>query len=205
MIALLSFGSNWFTLLNQAREHYISGNYSNAWELYNLISKPQIENLIATEKAQTAFRSEKYNQAIQLYRTALNYAENKQVESIIYYNLAICYTQINNEEAAIESYKESIRRNPTKAAKHNLLLLKNKINKAEPTDKKVESQTQVNLDEVPTIDLDVPGYMDENPTSLHERKVEKQLDELERLDAMTKKKAFRKIATKPSSRTQKDW
>lgn len=209
MVLLGSFGDSWLKTLGAARENYVAGKYSDAWALYNQINTPEIDQQIMVEKAQSAFRLNNYQLAIQLYKSALKQENSFELQGMIHYNIALCYSQIQSFDESMEHYKESIRLHPTKAAKHNLLLLKQNQNSASQSEKKEEEEKGTTNEEADNWSTsnsggDLKEVFEEN-SSLYERKIEKQLDDLERMDAMTKKKASRKITSVQKSGNQKDW
>lgn len=203
MVLLGSLGDRWLKTLGEARESYVARKYGDAWELYNQINKPEIDQQIMIEKAQTAYRLNNYQLAIQLYKSALKQDNSFEIQGMIHYNIALCYSQIQSFDESVYHYKESIRLHPTKAAKHNLLLLKQN-QKSVAQAEQGTTANEADIWSTSSSGGELKEVFEEN-SSLYERKIEKQLDDLERMDAMTKKKASRKISSVQKSGNQKDW
>ncbi len=197
-LSLTSCHKNKLNKLYEARTHYILSNYKEANELYEELYNEKWNNYVIIELAQTAFKAGEYPKAIRLYKSAISINKNKAFISELYYNIGVCYTANNQKYEATMHYKKSIKIHPTKAAKHNLLLLKqmedqNKKNKVEnrslPKDKTTLNSQKIS----------------QNKSNLKEIKIDKTLDELNRMDVQSKKNAYSKM--KPSNRItdKKDW
>ena len=206
LLLLVSWGNDYIHHIQLAREYYIEGNFDMALREYEKISDKKIDNLIAIERAQSAYKSGNYTLAAQLYKLALEQQFSHELNSTIYYNLALCFTNLNDRTSAIDYYKLSIKTLPTKAAKHNLLLLKEqmKLDQAEAKKSPLnELQTNADLNQSNALGSPLSRHMEEQ--LLYDRKIEKILDDLAKKDASTKQKVSKKINMKKEKTNKKDW
>lgn len=203
--------SDWLEYLNKARVNYLEGNYQTAEFYYNSIEDIEGEYSILMEKAQNAYRLKDYKKAIQLYEKAIQNTLNQKTLSDLHFNLGICYAETDNYPKALSNYKQSIRYVATKEAKHNYLLLKNKQNKTKNSkDNSLKDDTDTDENKLLKEPLHHPSQISNQnkvsqPNKLQASKVEKQLDELMKQDALAKKSTLSPNTNNKNEKKQNDW
>ncbi len=203
--------ANWVNYLNQARTKYMEADYSTAEFFYNAIDDMDINHSILIEKAQNAYRLNNFDKAFLYYSMALQHTNNAKSLSLIYFNLGVVLTENKDFTNALANYKQSIRYAPSKEAKHNFLLLKKKMKTSHSPSKLEEKQSEVESESQSTSSS--KGHTGSNnhsnnslkPNRLQTSKIEKQLDELMKQDAETKRSTLSGSMKNSNTKTKNDW
>ena len=123
--AALLQGQSAHKLLLQGDDAYLNGSFDAA-ELNYRKAREQDNNLKANYNlANTTYKQERYEEAVEHYQSALDKSENDQEASQVLYNLGNAHFNNQNLEDAVGAYKQAIKLNPqNKKAQYNLALSK---------------------------------------------------------------------------------
>jgi len=130
-------------LLAKGNEAFADGAYDRALEAYNKAREAAPE---AAEplynSANVYYRQESYQEAGALLQQALGYAQD-ELAQFAHYNLGNVLFQQEQWDAAVEAYKEALRRNPDdQDAKYNLELALQHIQDQQQQDQQQDRQNQ---------------------------------------------------------------
>lgn len=105
---------NWIDSVNAAKKSYESGKYEDAYRQFENAQKiaPQETNL-TKDLGTTAYRKGDYEKSQKAYDLATSDSSNPLEAAKIWHNQGNCYLKQKKYEEAIESYKQSLRLNPS--------------------------------------------------------------------------------------------
>ncbi|MBS1759312.1 MAG: tetratricopeptide repeat protein [Bacteroidetes bacterium] len=109
-------------LIQEGNKNYKQKNYSQAAEQYKSAMQADTANQVAVfNLANTYYRMNKQDEAIQLYNSLSAYKKNLALQEKALYNQGVVFGKKNSLEQSIESYKDALRLNPDdSAARENL-------------------------------------------------------------------------------------
>lgn len=233
LIISLFFVSNaawsqpWQDALKNARESYLVKSYDQAVSHYRTAQKLAPKNVdLSIELAQALYKLGKYDEAEKLYNSQLNKNHSNVSNSDIYRQLGNSRMHQQKYTEAIDSYKNSLRSNPSdEVSRHNLAkAIEKKREKENPKDNPPPKQNQQDPKDQgkePEVEKDkdkqqqnqkpsdpAPKVREGNENqSLSDKRTERLLEELSNKEKETKRKMNSKVGDKPNSRTgvKKDW
>lgn len=145
--AALLQGQSAHKLLLQGDDAYLNGTFDAA-ELNYRKAREQDNSLKANYNlANTTYKQERYEEAVEHYQSALDKSANDQEASQVLYNLGNAHFNNQNLEDAVEAYKQAIKLNPqNKKAQYNLALSKQILRQLQQQQEQ-EKQNQENQDQ----------------------------------------------------------
>lgn len=112
VIFLVAFAQNPDNAVHKGNEYYRNGAYDLALLQYEQALRANAANYNAHYNlANVLFRQNKYVAAIEYTKKASNLGNGMQ-KSNAYYNEGVANSNLKNPEAAVESYKKTLRINP---------------------------------------------------------------------------------------------
>lgn len=209
--------SAWTDSLKKGHELYKKGDFNQALSLYLRYSEAaKAKGGIQSEIAQTYYRLNQYEQALQHYELELKNAKTSKEKAQLMHNIGNVHFQNNDISKAIEAYVESLKLNPNEeSTKYNLNQAIRKKNenssKNNPNQQQQSENTPNESDKNGNSSDPKQGKEKESPS----KDVKKQEDEMERIlndlakqDARNRKKIQGKgtgFDERSSEITNKDW
>lgn len=227
VIILFFFASNsawsqpWQEALKNARQSYLAKSYDQAVTHYQTAQKLAPKNIdLSIELAQSLYKLGKYDEAEKLYKGQLNKNHSKVSNSDIYRQLGNSRMHQQKYAEAIDSYKNSLRSNPSdQVSRHNLAKAIEKKrekenppppkqNQQDPKDPEVEKEKEKQEQKNQSPSDPAPKARESNEkSSLSDKRTERLLEELSKKEKETKRKMNSKVGDKPMNRNgvKKDW
>ena len=223
-ILLLLISSNvisqkWRDSLMVARNSYKMGDYSKALRYYQSAQKNAPKELdFSDEIAQSAYKSDAFEQAEKIYSAKSNKNDVNQAQTL--HNIGNARMKQKNYQGAIDSYKEALRKNSKdEQTRYNLSeairQLKNQQkkndDKKDPKEDQKKDQNQPPKDKKDNTgkkDNPPPTYKKEeegNTSKLPKKTMDKILDKLLKQEEETKKKIRSTKGNEGESTSGKDW
>lgn len=206
--------SDWRGIISLARDAYHNKDYQKAMLFY----KTALEAIpgdvdLADEIAQTQFRLDQFEAAKEIYQKRTS--GNPEEKARAFHNLGNIAMQSKDYDKAIENYKDALRNNPkNEKTRYNLsqaIRKKKEQEKQNPpppegdkdkdNDKK-DDQKKDNKDKKKKPEN--PGNQN-NPSSLSDNAVERELDKLMKKEAETKRKLAGSKEGNSSKKSTKEW
>jgi tetratricopeptide (TPR) repeat protein len=128
--------------IRKGNEAYRLGEFDKANELYDSHQKDEkYGDVAAFNQANTNFRLEKFEEAVNQYKEIANRTQNKDLKARAFHNLGNSLMKTENYKESVEAYKNALRNNPNdEESRYNLALAKRKL-------KEQEQQNQENKDD----------------------------------------------------------
>jgi len=236
LFPILSFGQEWRDSLTIARDAYDAKNYGKALKYYKSAQKNAPEGIdLSEEIAQSAYRDHQYEVAEEIYKQTTNSSRTGQQKAADYHNLGNSQMRKKDYQGAVDSYKESLRKNPSDSqTRYNLSEAMRQLqNQQQQKDKNKDQQDkQDQQDQQDQKDQqnqkngknqDQQKGQDGKPKNqqgqqgndskdqgnggakLQDKAVEKKLDELMKQEAETKRKLSGRSSEGGSTKSGKDW
>lgn len=122
LLPTLGFGQEWRDSLTVARDAYKAKNYGKALKYYKSAQKNAPEGIdLSEEIAQSAYRDHQYEMAEEIYKQTAQTKKSEKQKAADYHNLGNAQMRKKDYQGAVESYKESLRKNPNDAeTRYNL-------------------------------------------------------------------------------------
>lgn len=150
LIVGTSYGQAWRDSLQSARQAYFTKQYDLATRSYQFAEKAlKGKTDLSSEKAQSAYRSGNYNNAIEQYKRGIKNAKTASRKVNNNYNLGNSHLKQKQYKKAIQAYKNALRLDPfNKEARYNLSQALRKLqrsNKKQKTkDKRQKDESKKN-------------------------------------------------------------
>ncbi len=141
----LGFGQEWRDSLTVARDAYKAKNYGKALKYYKSAQKNAPEGIdLSEEIAQSAYRDHQYEMAEEIYKQTAQTKKSEKQKAADYHNLGNAQMRKKDYQGAVESYKESLRKNPNDAeTRYNLSEAMRQLqNQQQQKDKNQDQQDQ---------------------------------------------------------------
>jgi tetratricopeptide (TPR) repeat protein len=214
------FSQVWRDSLNAAREAYKVEDYSKALQFYKSAQNNAPKELDFSEEiGQCAYKSKQFEVAEKTYNGSSSKKGNKMNRSKLFHNIGNSQMQQKNYQGAIDSYKKSLRNNPTdEETRYNLSEAirrlkkeqdkkdnkkdKNDHNKNQPPPQNDKKEDQKNNSKNPNM-KEGEGKDQENKIS--KKMMDKILDKLAKDESETKKKVASAKENKGETTSGKDW
>lgn len=128
--------------IRKGNEAYRLGEFDKANELYGSHQKDEkYGDVAAFNQANTNFRLEKFEEAVNQYKEIANRTQNKDLKARAFHNLGNSLMKTENYKESVEAYKNALRNNPNdEESRYNLALAKRKLQEQ-------EQQNQENKDD----------------------------------------------------------
>ena len=130
----------------EGNKYYRAEKYPEALQKYAEAEQQYEENpKITTNFGNALYKDQKYESSIQEYEKALNYTDDKNFKSDIYFNMGNASLKAGDMAKALDYYKQSMRLNPDNMdAKYNFFLLREWI---QPQQEQQQQQQSCNRDQ----------------------------------------------------------
>ena len=208
-ISSISFSQSWRETLETARNQYAIKNYPAAYKTYQQLAKQLPTNIqLDAEIGQAAYKAGDYTKAAQYFSKQKNAVKTKKAR--LNHNLGNAYLQQKNYQKAIESYKKSLRTNPSdEKTRYNLALAMQKQKnqqKNEPKNNKNKQDPKQNppINNQPKEDNQEKKQPEEADKQLKQNATDRMLDDLMKRELDTKQKQKGK-PNKSTNENGKDW
>lgn len=227
------FGQEWRDSLREARKSYTSQDYERSLRQYRSAQKIAPKGIdLSDEMAQAAGKAGKYEQAEKIFAQSSSNKGSAIEKANIQRQIGNTRMHQKKYGEAIESYKESLRNNPSdKYSRYNLAEAMrkqkeqqdqqqkqdnkdqsgqnkkdNQSNKPENKQGDKEEQQKNNSGSQPKNQDGKGEQQSQNKTKLSDKKTERMLDDLMKKEMETKKKfEGSKSTTKGTKSSGKDW
>ncbi len=210
------FSQVWRDSLNAAREAYKVEDYSKALQFYKSAQNNAPKELDFSEEiGQCAYKSKQFEVAEKTYNGSSSKKGNKMNRSKLFHNIGNSQMQQKNYKGAIDSYKKSLRNNPSdEETRYNLSeairrLKKEQEKKDNKQDKNQPPPPKDNKKDTKNNDSNNPkknedeGQDQENKMS--KKMMDKILDKLAKDESETKKKIASTKGDRGEVTSGKDW
>src|SRR5690554_682019 len=134
-------GQSWKDSLRLGKQYYQEGNYKQAYQSLLEAQKLAPDGVdLSKDIGNAAYRSQDFEMAEKAYRAAAANGEDNIVQSKNWHNVGNSQMQSKNYQAAVESYKNALRKNPSDdKARYNLAEAQRR---AEQQEKQEQNQNQ---------------------------------------------------------------
>ncbi len=211
------FSQNWRDSLIEAREAYKNEDFSKALNLYNSVQKQAPKDLdLSSEIGQCAYKSKQFEIAEKAYNKSKSQNGNRINKAKAFHNIGNIKMNQKNYQGAIESYKSSLRNNPSdEETRYNLSEAIRRLKKEQ--DKKDNNQNQKDKNKnQPPPKNDKKDQQKNNPKKKEEEgkepekkmsknMMDKVLDKLAKDESETKKKVASTKGDRGETTSGKDW
>lgn len=193
--APLAFAQDVDGLISKGNEAYRAQQYEKAARAYREALEKSPGNAIASFNMGNAlFKEKKFEEAAKVFEDAVKKTEDKQMQSQLYYNEGVSFTQQKKLDESIASYKQSLRINPSDS------LARENLQRALNEKKQQQKQQQQKQDQ--------PKQEKENKPQPRQNKLnQQQVQQLLKALEEQEKKLQDRTMKKQQSNTQpeKDW
>lgn len=217
------YGQAWQDSLNTGKEAFQVGEFKAAMRAFKNAQDIAPKGVDIQELVnQSAYKAANYDEAVKGYSQSLKQAKTAQEQTKANYNLGNAQFKNKNVDAAIESYKDALRKDPSnEKARYNLAYAmqqknkQNKQNQQQNQQNKSQQQNNSNQDQKQQKQQGQDGKNKQNKEPQHtppendmgESQADRLLDALNQADKNTQKKLNKK---KDSTGVvgiakQKDW
>jgi len=202
---LTGISQEWRDSLDFARSAYKSKDYTKAMRYYESAQKKAPENInLSDEIAQSAYKAREFEKAEKVYQqnSANKTSNSEKAEN--YHNLGNSKMKQKDYKGAIDSYKESLRLNPSDdSTRYNLSEAIRQLKDQQKNDQNNQQnqQNQQNQNE-----NNSQNNEDQNSDGqLPNKTVDRMLDKLMKQEAETKRKVTGSNGENNHPRSGKDW
>jgi len=130
-------------LLREGDESYEKANYAMAEEDYRKASEEETTYKSEYNLANTLYKQDRFEEASQLYQSALNKMRNEELKAQAYHNLGNSLFNEQKLKESIDAYKEALRINPEDMdTKYNLQKTKQLVKMMEQQQQQQQQQNQ---------------------------------------------------------------
>jgi tetratricopeptide (TPR) repeat protein len=140
---------SWKDSLRVGKQYYEEGNYKQAYQSLLQAQKLAPSDVdLSQDIGNAAYRSQDYEMAEKAYRAAASNGEDDTVQSKHWHNVGNSQMQAKNYKAAVESYKNALRKNPSdEKARYNLAEAQRRVQQQEKQDKDQDQNQNDNQNE----------------------------------------------------------
>src|SRR5690554_2343122 len=137
-------GQSWKDSLRLGKQYYQEGNYKQAYQSLLEAQKLAPDGVdLSKDIGNAAYRSQDFEMAEKAYRAAAANGEDNIVQSKNWHNVGNSQRQSKNYQAAVESYKNALRKNPSDdKARYNLAEAQRRAEQQEKQEKQEQNQNQ---------------------------------------------------------------
>ena len=215
-------------LIRQGNSAYTDSSFAAAEESYRTaLAADQNSFNAAFNLADAIYKQENYKEASTLFQGLTSKAVSKEEKAMAYHNLGNSLLQEGKLEESIESYKNSLRNNPSdKDTKHNLAYAQRMKQEQEQNqeEKKEEKQEEEQQEEQEQKDKEKQEEQQsnnqnqeqqpqeeqkpkeaQNPDQISKEEAEKMLDALQQQEKELQKDLQKKKAKGVKLKIEKDW
>ncbi len=199
---------NWIDEIKKARLAYKTNKYTKSLHHYQIASKIKPANIdLSMEMAQAFYKAKSYQNAAVLYKNMIGSKTKADLRSSAYHNLGNIAFQQKNYPRAIESYKKSLRINPSNSqTRYNLSEAIRQLKKEKEKEKNPKS-TPKSKNQKQNSPKQKKNKTPESQakSKLAKSNVDRILDKLMKSEAETKRKMNDKSPKNNSINNEKDW
>lgn len=190
-----SFAQDVDRLINKGNEAYRAQQYEKAAQAYKEALEKNPNNTTASfNMGNTLFKEKKFEEAAKIFEEAVKQTEEKGMQSQLYYNKGVSFTQQKKLDESITSYKQSLRINPADS------LARDNLQRALNEKKQQQQQEQQKQDEQKQKKEDKPQP---KQNKLNQKQVDQLLKALEEQEKKLQDKTMKKQQS--NSQPEKDW
>ena len=182
-------------LINKGNEAYRAQQYEKAAQAYKEALEKNPNNATASFNMGNAlFKEKKFEEAAKVFEEAVKNTTEKKMQSQLYYNEGVSFTQQKKLDESITSYKQSLRINPSDSlARENLQRALNEKRQQQQQQQKQDQQKQQEKENKPQ----------PKQNKLNQQQVQQLLKALEEQEKKLQDKTMKKQQS--SSQPEKDW
>ncbi len=179
------------SLINKGNEAYRAQQYQKAAQAYKEALEKTPDNVTASFNLGNAlFKEKKFEEAAKIFEDAIKQTEDKKMQSELYYNNGVSFTQQKKLDESIASYKQSLRINPSDTlARENL---QRALNEKKQQQQKQDQQKQ-----------EKENKPQPKRNKLNQQQVQQLLKALEEQEKKLQDKTMKKQQS--STQPEKDW
>ena len=177
------------SLINKGNEAYRAQQYQKAAQAYKEALEKTPDNVtVSFNLGNALFKEKKFEEAAKIFEDAIKQTEDKKMQSELYYNNGVSFTQQKKLDESIASYKQSLRINPSDTlARENL---QRALNEKKQQQQKQDQQKQENKPQP-------------KRNKLNQQQVQQLLKALEEQEKKLQDKTMKKQQS--STQPEKDW
>ena len=181
------------SLINKGNEAYRAQQYQKAAQAYKEALEKTPDNVtVSFNLGNALFKEKKFEEAAKIFEDAIKQTEDKKMQSELYYNNGVSFTQQKKLDESIASYKQSLRINPSDTlARENLQRALNE---------KKQQQQQQKQDQQKQEKKNKPQP---KRNKLNQQQVQQLLKALEEQEKKLQDKTMKKQQS--STQPEKDW
>lgn len=182
-------------LINKGNEAYRAQQYEKAAQAYKEVLEKNPNNVTASfNMGNTLFKEKKFEEAAKIFEEAVNQTTEKGMQSQLYYNKGVSFTQQKKLDESIESYKQSLRINPTDSlARENLQRALNEKRQQQQQQQQKQDQQKQEKENKPQ----------PKQNKLNQQQVQQLLKALEEQEKKLQDRTMKKQQS--NSQPEKDW
>jgi|SRR5690554_442925 len=140
---------SWKDSLRVGKQYYQEGNYKQAYQ--SLLEAQKLapsEVDLSQDIGNAAYRSQDYEMAEKAFRAAASNNEDKNTQSKHWHNVGNSQMQAKNYKAAVESYKNALRKDPSdEKTRYNLAEAQRRVKQQENQNQKKNQDQDKNQDQ----------------------------------------------------------
>lgn len=183
-------------LINKGNEAYRAQQYEKAAQAYKEALEKTPNNATASFNMGNAlFKEKKFEEAAKVFEEAVKNTTEKKMQSQLYYNEGVSFTQQKKLDESITSYKQTLRINPSDS------LARENLQRALNEKKQQQQQQQQKQDQQKQQDKENKPQPKQN--KLNQQQVQQLLKALEEQEKKLQDKTMKKQQS--SSQPEKDW
>lgn len=144
LIASSSFGQEEKFLVNKGNEAYNSGDYIQAQENYTKALELDPNIYVADyNSADVLYKEQKFEEAIEKYKTLSETLEDKELRAKAYHNLGNSYMEAQQYDQSVKALKNSLKLNPSdEDTRYNLAYAMEKLKQQQQDQEKNQDQNK---------------------------------------------------------------
>lgn len=180
-------------LISKGNEAYRAQQYEKAAQAYKAALEKDPNNVKASFNMGNAlFKEKKFEEAAKVFEAAVKQTEEKKMQSQLYYNKGVSFTQQKKLEESIDAYKQSLRINPTDSlARENLQRALNEKKQQQKQQEQKQNQKKEEKQPKP------------KQNKLNQQQVQQLLKALEEQEKKLQDKTMKKQQS--NTQPEKDW
>lgn len=183
-------------LINKGNEAYRAQQYEKAAQAYKeALEKNPNNTTAAFNMGNALFKEKKFEEAAKVFEEAVKNTTEKKMQSQLYYNEGVSFTQQKKLDESITSYKQTLRINPSDS------LARENLQRALNEKKQQQQQQQQKQDQQKQQDKENKPQPKQN--KLNQQQVQQLLKALEEQEKKLQDKTMKKQQS--SSQPEKDW
>jgi len=208
LFCFTSLSQEWRDSLDVARAAYKSKDYTKAMRYYESAQKKAPESInLSDEIAQSAYKAREFEKAEKVYQQNSTNKTSDFEKAENYHNLGNSKMKQKDYQGAIDSYKESLRLNPSDDnTRYNLSEAMRQLKNQQKNDQNNQQDQQSKQNQQNQENNQNQNNEDQNSSGqLKNKTVDRMLDKLMKQEAETKRKVTGSNGENNPPRSGKDW